>query len=249
MSIDTIDTIELRFHPSERCMLTPVRVDDGTTPIAYVGVGQDERGGVVYDVTSYYFHFDDNYATGCGSCCFPESADLGFHDNDFEHISIYYLSTKPIYVLFAAHSPGQGLWKNYDECEFSESGNLVVYSALNSHGSYPHAGRYARIFFCANDYCSKLGKRVVLSPPAVTTVTSSIYNVLRNISVENDGIKEDHGVLLVSYDYSYANGIHMTKGIGNPLPSHSITRFQRFFLSYYVDSLRDGDVITAPQTV
>lgn len=199
--------IELRYHPTETCFLGTIQQSDGP-PNGYVTYGTEVRGGKQYQVTTVTFFYKENLAIGLGYCLFPRAPLLGYHPNDIEFISIYSYAGEPNFVFFSAHSPGQGVWVPWSECETS-NGNLVVYVARGSHASYPHSGTYFRAFGLANDMCSSKG-------------LSQILDV-------------DH--LIPSYDYTSPNGIRLYKDLRPaPLPT-SITPLQRFLLPFSSSTL------------
>lgn len=94
----------------------------------------------------------------CGCCC----CDLGYHQFDSEHVSIYLdeNDTKkgPIIhsMYFSAHSHEQGQWKSRTEIEYMDEKQQrpVVYVAKGSHAMYPNGGTQWRIFGVANDKCA-----------------------------------------------------------------------------------------------
>jgi hypothetical protein len=203
--------IELRFHPSERSELSTIDDSDRIhLPTAYITLGSQIVDNVKYDVTTVSLFYQDNMATGTCWRLFPTSTHLGYHPNDIEHISIYSTQTSIDMVYFSAHSPGQGMWLKWKDCELSEAGSLIVYVARNSHACYPHAGTYWRLFGLANDVCSNRGKRV-------------------NIVFSQ---------MLSSYDYAFSNGIRLYRDLRPMPPLASITPWQRFFILFYKDALR-----------
>jgi hypothetical protein len=165
-------------------------------PNAYI-----TRGDGVITISFYY---TENLAIGTGWSLFPRSPDLGYHKHDIEYISIYFKGDQPSKVFFSAHSSKQGTWMNWNDCERSSDGNLVVYVARNSHANYPHAGTYWRAFGTANDVCSARGSSLVLPL----------------------------SLMLPSYNHRFDNGIALYQGLRPtpPPPDKVLTSSQRFLL-------------------
>lgn len=207
--------IELRFHPSEKCKLNPiVDLETPLFPTAYVSYGDERRGDTVYQVISVSFYFKENVASCCCWRHFPNSKRLGYHKHDVEYVNIYYKDNVAEYVFFSAHSPGQGSYVRASDVEINDNGFLVVYVALNSHALYPRGQTYIRAFGLANDYCSADGKRVP---------------ILRHR-------------LIPAYDYTFENGINLKEQLRQPVPSASVTPVCRFFLPFFISSLRSASV-------
>lgn len=101
----------------------------------------------------YIFIYANNPGYSC-CCCF-----LGEHQSDVEHVTLVIRNRTVRKVYFAAHGSTQGMWVPAHLCEWGgETGRrLVVYSAKGSHGSYPQAKTYYRLFGFANDVCSDRG--------------------------------------------------------------------------------------------
>lgn len=118
--------------------------------------------GKEYHSISYELYYGYNGAIGLGNCCWPEKAFLGWHDFDIERIKVLMdkKTYQPKFVYFSAHR-SEGKWVPYDECEFTENKELIIYVARGSHANYPHGGTWWRIFGVANDKCSKRGKHIV----------------------------------------------------------------------------------------
>lgn len=148
-----------RFHPLETQSPTGV-ISTETSP--YVSYGTERRGDVLYDVTTFQMYYRNNLAIGCGWQLFPNSYVLGFHPHDVEWVSIYSLGGTPVKVYFSAHSRGQGVWVDWEDCERIEN-HLVCYVARGSHAMYPYPGTYYRVFALANDCCSKFGRTMVVN--------------------------------------------------------------------------------------
>lgn len=112
----------------------------------------------------------------------------GYHAADVETVVILHDEMKmPKWVYFGAHSKGQGVWKEWADCEFTEDGNLKVYVSPQSHAFYPSGKTYYRICCLANDVCRGDGE--VWSPKvndyedsALQTWSKSHYQVIRGIN-------------------------------------------------------------------
>jgi hypothetical protein len=115
-----------------------------------------------YISISYYIYYLYNGAIGCGYNLFPNNKFLGFHENDIERVKILIdIETNiPKFVYFSAHK-NEGKWFDWDKCEKNEDGNLKVFIARSSHANYNESGTWYRIFFLANDHCSKSGKKII----------------------------------------------------------------------------------------
>jgi hypothetical protein len=81
--------------------------------------------------------------------CIP----VGEHQGDVEHITVELTwdTHQMTRVYFGAHKSDDGLWVDADDCEYTDSGQLIVYSANGSHASYPHSRDYNRCIGCADD--------------------------------------------------------------------------------------------------
>ena len=79
--------------------------------------------------------------------CIP----VGAHQGDVEHITVELYNGEVTRVYYGAHKSDDGLWVNAEDCEYTESGQLIVYSANGSHASYPHQRDYIRCIGCADD--------------------------------------------------------------------------------------------------
>eukprot|EP00051_Salpingoeca_urceolata_P018111 m.252525 g.252525 ORF g.252525 m.252525 type:complete len:529 (-) comp19126_c0_seq13:162-1748(-) len=95
----------------------------------------------------------------------------GGHEADIEHVRVHVdAATMQLHsVRFSAHRERDGSFLMADkvECDDVEQDSVVCYVARNGHGLYPTAGNYRRLFFMANDSCSKgtlWRPRVVLLP-------------------------------------------------------------------------------------
>lgn len=79
--------------------------------------------------------------------CIP----MGAHQGDVEHVTVELHNETPTRVYFGAHKSDDGLWVPAENCEYTSTGQLVVYSAKDSHASYPHQREYTRCIGCADD--------------------------------------------------------------------------------------------------
>lgn len=151
--------IEIRFHPKEKIGLSSIH---GVPNIAYYSdLDVYEYNGQQYSIITYSFYYPENPAIGCGGKCFPSSTLWGYHKHDIEKISVLYdRNYNPQYVYFFAHGRGQGMWVPWESCEKCSDGALVIYSALNSHASYPNGKTYVRVCGIINDVCSSKGKSI-----------------------------------------------------------------------------------------
>jgi len=105
----------------------------------------------------YYLNVIFLYAYNGASTVFGLFS-TGEHMGDAEHITYNFVLdgddvlVKRIY--FSAHFGGRWYWP--DELEYDEeTGRLIVYSAVNSHASYPHAETYYRFWHATKDSCEK----------------------------------------------------------------------------------------------
>ncbi len=129
----------------------------------------------------YFLEYRVNDAFKCCGCC---PCEVGFHQGDLEHISIY-IDEKdekigPIIdrVYFSAHSNAQGQWKKRPEIEYydEKQQRIVAYIARGSHAFYPTGGTQWRVFGVANDICAK----------GVGSEDSIVWNVQPNQMIEAD---------------------------------------------------------------
>jgi hypothetical protein len=116
----------------------------------------------VYNSISYFIYYLYNGGIGCGYSLFPNNKKLGYHENDIERVQIL-IDTEtnlPKFVFFSAHR-NEGKWVKWDDCEKNKDGDLKVFVARGSHANYPKSGTWYRIFFLANDQCSKNGIKII----------------------------------------------------------------------------------------
>ena len=169
--------LELRLHKNEIYFPSTddfKLINKIENSIIYYNTELYTYNNVEYDSISYMINYIYNGAIGCGNCCFPASKKLGFHNIDRERIKILIdkETGEPKYVYFSAHA-SEGKWYSYDKCEKNKDGNLIIYSALDSHANYPHSGRWLRIFGFANDKCSSKGEHIV---PELILLPTYSYN-------------------------------------------------------------------------
>jgi len=160
----TVIPLELNFHPKEiyfPCTDT-FQLVKNEYKIYYSWDNIYTYKNKLYNNVSYHIHYLYNGAIGFGYHLFPQKKSLGFHEYDIERIKILFDTETniPQYVFFSAHR-NEGKWISWDECEKSENGELKIYIAKGSHANYHKSGKWNRIFFLANDKCSKKGKKIV----------------------------------------------------------------------------------------
>lgn len=138
----------------------PLGTLNGGSAVPYITMGQEKRSDGTYDVVTVTFYYIDNPNTGPQWPAYPKRGPPlgGFHDDDIEFVSIYYMDGKPVKVFWSQHSvsKGEGHWEWYDDCQFKD-GYLVVYVARNSHANYPTSGTHKRVYGAANDYTESTG--------------------------------------------------------------------------------------------
>ena len=119
-----------------------------TTPMyAYPRETTTEDGARVIQI-SYCFLYTYNGPKQIFGCI-----PVGEHQGDVEHITIELcgITYQPRRVYFGAHKSDDGMWVDPAECEYTPDNRLVVYSARDSHASYPNARDYNRCIGCADD--------------------------------------------------------------------------------------------------
>ena len=195
--------IELRFHPDE--LLSTTLPEYPTFPAAYIAHGEEKRGDNVYNVTTIYFYYKPLLTVTCSSLLCPT------YKSGTECISIYYEAKK---IYFSAHTRGQGMWVDFNDCEVNDKDDFIIYVALNSHACYPHPGLYLRNFGFSNDYCREGGKRLRFS----------------------------YSNIIPAFDHEFDDGTKLYKYPQPPPPSASITPFQRFILPLLFNTLASGGV-------
>ena len=81
---------------------------------------------------------------------------LGAHDGDWEHVTMRVdkATDRISHIYYGAHGWRDGVWRAAGEFETDKS-RPVVYIAKGSHATYPHAGRWLRIWAGANDLCER----------------------------------------------------------------------------------------------
>lgn len=92
---------------------------------------------------------------------------VGEHAVDVECITVLFDlgCIEPSWVYFRAHGKGQGVWREWKDCERNtmrcdgeEREVLNVYVSPMSHGMYPEGRNYPRLFGLANDVCDGDGE-------------------------------------------------------------------------------------------
>ncbi len=166
--------IMLRYHPDDPYLPPAI---SGKVDCTY-NVGPFLLHGVSYTKVEYAFNYVANGAIGFGYCCFPKSECLGYHDGDRERL-MFLLSPdlqSVEWVWFNAHSPGQGVWRSWNETRKTSEGNMIAYVARASHAFYPEDGVWPRGVWpragCfANDLCSDGGPAYEAVPSGTHTDT------------------------------------------------------------------------------
>lgn len=164
---NTLLGVWLFFHPDEmspldECVVkgqnNPLRSVSGNKNVPYISYGKEIQEGVEYDVVQCSFYYKDNPATGIGFRVDPKNKKLGYHPDDVEFVSIYYLENKPVKVFASAHSTrnGYGNWIDFEKAP-KKDGYLMIYVSQNSHANYFTKGIQPRIFGFANDNTSSSG--------------------------------------------------------------------------------------------
>jgi hypothetical protein len=147
------ESAEIRISPDamirQECKLSDIPV--------YAKV-RSKKGKVMSITYIFLYTFNGPTIIPCSliNCFGPFS--IGFHEGDVEHITVELNekgNMKRIY--YAAHGHGQGMWIDPHLID-KIGGRPVVYSAANSHASYPQPKTYWRIFGTANDYTSNDGQ-------------------------------------------------------------------------------------------
>lgn len=89
----------------------------------------------------------------------------GEHVADLEHVRVLVSATEPhtiVRVHYAAHGFFEGRWMEPSELQYHDNDTrkrAMVYVACNGHGSYPHPGKYVRLFGIAPDKMDGKGRR------------------------------------------------------------------------------------------
>ncbi|MCA9285842.1 MAG: Vps62-related protein [Phycisphaerales bacterium] len=102
---------------------------------------------------SHPMHYDVQYIF-----FYPYNGNLGglggAHEGDHEHVTVRVASDQETIqaMYFSAHD-GEGRWYGADELVYdAETGRPVVFSAQDSHASYPYAGTWQRPFPLPDDH-------------------------------------------------------------------------------------------------
>lgn len=212
MTLPTFPGFLLRFHSKESHFPISIHTENPDA-ISYYTYGFVKVVSMPYYAVTYAIVYKENPAIGLGHCYCPRSALLGYHYGDVERITLLYdmepsLRKNPVKVYFNAHSRGQGTLVDYEECEKTPEGHIVVYVAKGSHASYPKPGKYWRIMGTANDVCNRLGRQlpIYIATPLITKMISKTGITLDPIVVQ--------------------------------VPSRSASPWERFWLPFYVKKLR-----------
>lgn len=141
----------------------------------------------------------------------------GFHEADVEKIVVLHNkeTKEPTWVYFGAHGMGQGVWLEYNKCNFDSEGKLCVYVSPSSHGFYPQAKRYLRICCVANDVCDEQGEQWKPLPSDFEPSDKQVWS-------------DTH--------YQIRRGINSPLNTPNP-NGHSIKNWERIFL--FLPSIRE----------
>ena len=158
--------LELNFHPKEiyfPCTDT-FQLIKNNHKIYYSIDNTYIYNNKNYHSISYHIYYLYNGAIGFGYQFFPQKKNLGFHEYDIERIKILFdpETLIPKYVFFSAHR-NEGKWIKWNDCEKNNNGDLKIYISRVSHANYHKSGTWNRIFFLANDKCSKKGRKMVPS--------------------------------------------------------------------------------------
>jgi hypothetical protein len=119
----------------------------------------DTRG---YRALEYWFFYALNYypmtvdtPTMLASPLRADTADVDFHEGDWEHITVLLDNEGsgyvPKYVWMARHS-SEGVLIPWDKVEHDAAGHPVVYPAFGGHPSYPDCGAHPRALLAAAVY-------------------------------------------------------------------------------------------------
>lgn len=175
----TIINIELRMHPDEKFFPTNknLKSEAPLYPV-YYKIDTYAYKGKRYNRVIYEIYYTDNGAIGLNSIS-TYNESLGYHHKDVERIIILHdtITGEPEYIFFSAHAQ-EGLWYPARTCEYN-NGRLVVYASLNSHSNRPNPGITWRVLGFANDYASKKGTHLNLTP---------IYDADINYYAQNDEV-------------------------------------------------------------
>lgn len=156
--------LELNFHPKEIYFPSTdtFQLVKNNYKIYYSYDKPYEYKNNIYNSISYHIYYIYNGAIGFGYWFFPHKRSLGFHEYDIERLKILFdrETDSPKYVFLSAHR-NEGRWISWDQCEKNNNGDLKIYIARASHANYHKPGNWYRIFFLANDQCSKKGKKII----------------------------------------------------------------------------------------
>lgn len=154
--------LAFKFSRAETCRNTDVSSFLGIAlpsepcgrPLYYTRDKAAFRGADYLAVTFSLFFADNPGYRVCGC------VTAGRHSGDVERVVVLFdeADSEPCWVYYGAHGAGQGVWRQWADCEKTAAGHLVVHVAPQSHGMYPEKGRYLRVFGFANDVCDDDGE-------------------------------------------------------------------------------------------
>lgn len=147
-----LPTIRLQFHPLE----TVFPANNGYITNCTIHQGPLTYNNVVYDSIEYAFNYEESLSEACFFCC-TKSECCGYHLGDRERVMLLLKNNVIQYVYFNAHSPGEGTWLSWAQCDKDIDNNLIVYVSRGNHAFYPRPETYLRIFGFSNDTCSDEG--------------------------------------------------------------------------------------------
>lgn len=149
---------------------------DAGTGCSYAG--QDTRR---YRALQYWFFYALNYypmtvdtPTMLSSPLQADTADIDFHEGDWEHVTVLLdqqgSGYVPKFVWMARHS-SEGVLIPWDQVEHDSAGHPVVYPAFGGHPSYPDCGAHPRALLAAAVYdyvvCGGTGLYTLSAAPLV----------------------------------------------------------------------------------
>jgi hypothetical protein len=115
-----------------------------------------------YQALQYWFFYPLNYypmtvdtATMLTHPLRADTADVDFHEGDWEHITVLLDESRGRYVakyVWMARHSGEGVLIPWDQVEQDPPGHPVVYPAFGGHPSYPVCGAHGRAILAAAVY-------------------------------------------------------------------------------------------------
>jgi Vacuolar protein sorting-associated protein 62 len=129
---------------------------------AGTGCSYGSRDTARYRALQYWFFYGLNYypmtvdtATMLADPVKADTADIDFHEGDWEHVVVlldpHGSSYVPKFVWMARHS-SEGVLIPWDRVEHDSGSHPVVYPAFGGHPSYPHCGAHSRALLAAAVY-------------------------------------------------------------------------------------------------